>query len=109
MAQLQAHQQVAVRPAAVARDDRVLPAAGRAAPRLRLFGVAYERVYGDKVPCKCGKGTAQPYRMEHDTFPKRRSVERFPHLEIDCRFCDPDRKTWDIDDPRRGRPWPTSN
>jgi hypothetical protein len=64
--------------------------------------MGYERIYGEKVPCPCGKGKAQRYRTEHDTFPT--DSDYFPDLEIDCAECDPEHKTWELRDPRRDRP-----
>jgi hypothetical protein len=63
--------------------------------------MGYERIYGAKAPCKCGKGTAQEYRVEHDTFPT--DTNYFPYLEVDCPDCDPGRKTWDVRDRQRAK------
>jgi hypothetical protein len=59
-----------------------------------------ERMYGPpRKPCKCGKGTVRPYRVEHDTYPTK--SDYFPEEEIDCEVCDPEFAS--LEDWERGR------
>ena len=65
--------------------------------------MGYERMYGPKSPCACGKGTEQPYRIEHDFYPSK-SRDFGAGLEIDCSTCDPDQQSTVEDRWERTRP-----